>query len=367
MLRPLQRLPYMSEKRCYYEVLGVERTATEVQLKKAYRRKAIDLHPDRNPEPGAEDLFKEASEAFEVLSDPQKREVYDRYGHEGLNRQGFQGFSNAQDIFSHFQDIFGDVFGMGGFGGGRRQRRSQPTRGSDVRTAVQLSLVEAAFGVEKELELGHASPCETCHGTGAKDGKVTRCGTCNGQGQVGHRQGGFIFSTTCPACRGEGSTPAARCEACAGQGEVHKERKVKVSIPAGVDTGQTLRLNGLGQAGTKGAPAGHLYVTVDITGDERFQRDGYDLLHELKVSFPQAALGALLHAPNLDPKGKDVEVKVPAGTQPGDTVVVRGAGIPRLNGSGRGDLICVVQVSVPRELSARARKLIEDLAESFDK
>lgn len=355
----------MSEKRCYYEVLGVERSATEVQLKKAYRRKAMELHPDRNSEPGAEDLFKEASEAFEVLNDPEKRDVYDRYGHEGLNRQGFQGFSNAQDIFSHFQDIFGDVFGMGGFGR-RGGPRGGPTRGADVRTVVQLSLVEAAFGVEKELELGHASPCETCHGTGAKDGKLIRCSTCGGQGQVGHRQGGFIFSTTCPMCHGHGSSAAAPCGDCSGKGEVHKDRKVKVTIPAGVDTGQTLRLNGLGQAGTQGAPAGHLYVTVDIVADERFQRDGYDLIHELKISFPQATLGASLPVPNLDPEGEELSAKVPAGTQPGDTVVLRGSGVPRLNGRGRGDLVCLVQVEVPRALSDRARKLVEELAESLD-
>ncbi|MFW6066800.1 MAG: molecular chaperone DnaJ [Myxococcota bacterium] len=347
-------------KRDYYEVLGVDRTASPDQIKKAYRRLALELHPDRNPDDAhAEERFKEASEAFQVLSDPQKRQVYDRFGHAGLEGQGASpGFHDVQDIFSHFQDIFGEVFG-GGFGGFRSSRRTGPARGADIRTVVRLTLEEAAFGTKKEITLEHPAPCEACRGTGARNGKRTTCGTCGGRGQVAHARGPFVLSTTCPDCGGEGAVAEARCDECLGRGELQTERRVKIGIPAGVDEGQTLRLAGQGQSGRQGGPAGHLYVTVEVEPHPHFQRDGYDLVHELHVTFPQAAMGAKVKVPTLDGKSRDV--KVPSGTQPGDTVVVERAGIPRLDGRGRGDLIASIQVDVPKKLSRKAKKLVEEL------
>ncbi len=351
-------------KRDYYEVLGVERSASTVEIKKAYRRLALDLHPDRNPDnPEAEESFKEASEAYSVLSDGDKRATYDRYGHEGLSGRGFEGFGDVQDIFSHFQDIFDGVFG-GGFGGRSvRRRRNAPSRGADVRAAVLLSLREAAFGAKKELEVTHPMPCESCSGTGAKEAKLSTCTACGGSGQVAHARGPFVLSTTCGQCGGEGAVAETPCEDCSGRGEVESTRTVKLTVPAGVDTGQTLRLSGQGQAGRLGGPPGHLYVTVEVASDDDFQRDGYDLIHELHLSYPQAALGAAVEIPTLE---ETHSLKIPAGIQPGETVVVNGAGVPRLDGRGRGDLIAVVQVDVPKELSPRARELLEELATTFD-
>ena len=352
------------EKACYYELLGVERSAQAPEIKKAFRARALEFHPDRNPDnPEAEEKFKLASEAYEVLSDTEKRQIYDQYGHAGLEGRGHSGFDSTQDIFSHFQDIFGDIFGgMGGFG--RRSRPDAPTRGKDVRAVLRMELHEAAFGAEKELELAHASPCAPCSGTGAKGGKLDSCSTCGGSGQVGHRRGAFMLSTACPSCRGMGSTATAHCEECKGRGEVHSERKVKVTVPAGVDTGNTLRLTGLGQAGRRGGPSGDLYVTIELEEHERFVRQGYDLLTDLPLSFPQAALGAKLTVPSLDPEvAEPLEVRVPAGTQPGETIVLRRQGVPRIDGRGRGDLICVARVEVPEKLSKRARQLIEKLGE----
>ncbi|MFW6197603.1 MAG: molecular chaperone DnaJ [Myxococcota bacterium] len=348
-------------KRDYYEVLGLERSASATEVKKAYRRLALELHPDRNPEDAhAEERFKEASEAYQVLSDPEKREIYDRFGHAGLEGQG-QGFSDPHDIFSHFQDIFGEVFG-GGFGG-FRSRRQGPTRGADIRAMVRLSLEEAAFGVKKEIDLEHPTPCESCEGTGAEGGRRVTCQSCGGRGQVAHARGVFVLSTTCPDCHGEGQVASNRCDDCHGRGEVMAERRVKVNIPEGIDAGQTLRLAGQGQPGKLGGPSGHLYVTVDVEPHPKFQRDGQDLVYELHVGFSQAAMGAKVPVPTLD--GKERELKVPAGTQPGDTLVIDRAGIPRLDGRGRGDLICTVQVDVPTKLSRKAKKLIQELQEEL--
>jgi molecular chaperone DnaJ len=351
-------------QRDYYEVLEVERDASPIAVKKAYKRLALQLHPDRNPDdPTAEERFKEASEAYSVLSDPEKRATYDRHGHQGLSGRGFEGFGDVQDIFSHFQDIFDGVFGggFGGMGGGRR-RRSAPARGADVRAAVLLSLREAAFGARKELEVTHPMPCEPCRGSGAKEAKLTPCQACGGSGQVAHARGPFVLSTTCGQCGGEGATAETPCIECRGRGEVASTRAVKLTVPAGVDMGQTLRLTGQGQGGRLGGPPGHLYVTVEIAPDDDFHREGYDLIHELHLSYPQAALGAAVAVPTLE---EPTDLQVPAGTQPGDTMVIKGAGVPRLDGRGRGDLITVIQVDVPKELSERARELLEELAETF--
>lgn len=346
----------------FYELLGVAKGVSESELKKAYRKRALELHPDRNPDnPEAEDKFKLCAEAYEVLSDPEKRQIYDQYGHEGL-RGGGGGFNDVGDIFSHFQDIFGDLFGGFG-GGGRRQSPTAPTRGSDVRAELVLTLEEAAFGAQKELELAHPQPCEKCNATGAEGGKIETCKTCRGQGQVARQRGAFVMSSACPDCRGQGVLAEKHCSECKGRGEVKNERKVKISVPAGVDAGQTLRLPNQGQSGRRGGPNGHLYVSVGIKRHERFERRESDLLHRLTLSFPEAALGAKVDVVGLD--GTTIQVRVPAGTQPGEVLTQRGAGIPRLDGRGKGDLVCVVQIDVPKELSPKAKQLIEELATTF--
>jgi molecular chaperone DnaJ len=348
-------------KRDYYEVLGVDRSASEQDIKRAYRKLALELHPDRNPgDAQAEERFKEASEAYQVLSDAEKRLAYDRFGHAGVSGSA-HGFTDIQDIFSQFGDIFSDFFGGGPFRGGRR---GGAQRGADLRTVVRLSLKDAALGVKREIALSHPGPCQTCAGSGAQGGRRSVCQRCNGAGQVAHSRGPFLLQTTCPSCQGMGSIVEDPCKTCRGSGRVEVDRAVKVTFPAGIDDGQTLRVPGQGQAGTQGAPAGHLYVDVEIEPDPRFQREGPDLLHAVKVSFPQAALGTELDVPSLD--GDPIKVKVPSGAQPGDTVVVRGRGVPHLNHGGRGDLIVVVQVGVPKKLSRKAKKLLEELQQELE-
>ncbi len=353
----------------YYEILGVSRDVDAAELKRAYRKRAAQFHPDKNPgDPSAEDKFKEISEAYQVLQDPQKRELYDRFGHEGLAGGPGVGFQDIGDIFSSFQDMFGDLFGgMGGMGGmgGRRARSDAPVRGADVRTTLELTLEEAAFGAERELELRHPTPCGECRATGAKDGKIDVCSTCQGSGQVATRRGAFILQTHCPACQGRGSRVSEPCSACRGSGETASDRSVRVNIPAGIDDGQTLRLANQGQAGRRGGPPGHLYVQVSVAPHPAFERDGVDLVHPLHLSFPQAALGAKVEVPALEPGAASTPLKVPAGVQPGETLVIRGEGVPRLDGRGRGDLVCLVHVDVPKELSPRARELIEELAKTM--
>ncbi len=356
----------------YYEVLEVSRDISVSDLKKAYRQKALEHHPDRNPEnPEAEDNFKLCAEAYAVLSDPQKREMYDRYGHAGLGGTAGPGFGDIGDVFSQFQDIFGDLFGRGGgfgFGGFGRQRRDPngPARGADIRTDVSLSLREAAFGTAREIDLSHPSPCVACGGTGAKNGELQGCATCGGRGQVARAQGAFVMTTTCPACRGRGVQAKEACEDCDGGGQVDVERVVKLTIPAGVDTGQSLRLSGRGQEGVRGGPTGDLYVTVHVERDEELEREGFDLIHRLKLTYPQAALGAKVDVPALEEEEDATQtVKIPSGIQAGETVVVRGAGVPRLHGRGRGDLICVVEVEVPKRLSREQKRLLKELDRTF--
>lgn len=356
------------QKRDYYEVLGVERTSSTDDVKKAYKKLALKYHPDRNPNDSqAEEEFKLCSEAYAVLSDGEKRRRYDQFGHAGMEGAGGgAGFSDIGDIFSQFNDLFGDFFGggMGGQGQARRQRSSGPQAGADLRTVISLTLSEAVFGAKKDVELAHPSPCETCQGTGAKDGQLSACGTCKGKGQVAHARGPFLLSTTCPTCHGRGMMPKDVCGSCRGAGEAQVERRVKVTIPAGIDHGQTLRVTNQGQAGRRGGPSGHLYVTVDVAEDERFERQGNDLFHELAVPFPVAALGGEVKIPTLD--GESTKAKIPAGTQPGQTVVVEGFGVPRLDGRGRGKLVAVVQIAVPEKLSSKAKALLKDLREELE-
>lgn len=352
------------DKRDYYEVLGVAREASSEELKKAYRALALKLHPDRNPgDASAEEKFKEASEAFAVLNDAQKRAVYDRYGHAGLSSSGGggAGFRDVDDVFSHFQDIFGDFFG----GGGRRARRDGPMQGEDLRVLVRITLRDAALGMKHEITLQHPSPCEVCDGTGAENGVRDRCATCAGRGQVTQARGPFMMSMACPQCQGQGSVIRTPCGSCKGAGSVQIERKVKVNIPAGIDDGQTLRIASQGQAGVRRGPPGHLYVTVQVEPDERFQRDGYDLYYDLSLTFPQAALGAEVDIPKLEEEGTR-KLEVPAGAQPGDTLVLEGAGMPHLDGRGRGKLVAVVQVQVPRKLSSKAKKLLVELEKTLE-
>jgi len=357
----------------YYEVLEVSREVSVSELKKAYRQRALEHHPDRNPDnPAAEEKFKLCAEAYAVLSDPQKRQIYDRFGHAGLGGAAAPGFGDIGDVFSQFQDIFGDLFGRGGgfgFGGFGRQRRDPngPARGADIRTDVSLSLREAAFGATREIDLSHPSPCIACSGTGAKDGELRSCATCGGRGQVARAQGAFVMTSTCPTCRGRGAEAKEACEECEGGGQVDVERVVKITIPAGVDSGQSLRLSGRGQEGVRGGPAGDLYVTVHVERDEELDREGFDLIHHLSLTYPQAALGAKLQVPALEEDEDATQtVKVPAGIQAGETVVIRGAGVPRLNGRGRGDLICVVEIEVPKRLSREQKRLLKELDRTFE-
>lgn len=351
----------------YYELLGVERTASDQELKKAYRKCAMDFHPDRNPgNAEAEEKFKACAEAYQVLSDPQKRQIYDQFGHAGLEGRG-GGFQDAGDIFGQFQDIFGDLFGFGG-GGQRRSNPNAPSRGADVQAELVLTLREAAFGTAKELPLQHAQPCGECHGTGAEGGKVETCNTCAGRGQVARSRGAFVMSSPCPTCRGQGVKVSKACTACNGKGDVPNERKVRIQVPAGIDEGQTLRVPNQGQHGRRGGPPGQLYVKITIEQDPHFERDGATLFHRLHLSYPEAVLGSKVEVPALEEQlDAKLPLKIPPGTQPGEQFTLRGAGIPRLDGRGRGDLVVEVQIAVPKELSPRAKELVEQLAATFAK
>jgi len=348
----------MSTKRDYYEVLGVSRTASSDELRKAYRQLALKYHPDRNPDnTAAEATFKEVNEAYSVLSDEQKRAVYDQYGHAGL--EGRVG-GEAGDIFSHFQDLFSEFFGGSSPGRGRASQR----RGADVRVQERLSLKDAVLGCKREVTIRAPAPCETCDGSGAAKGTSRRnCTLCGGAGQVSTARGFVMFTQTCPRCRGQGSMVETPCDRCKGSGEQERTRKVTVTFPAGIDGGQRLRVAGQGMPGPAGAPPGDLYVDVDIEPDPAFERDQNDLLTRLPISYAQAALGARVPIQLLD--GSTLEVDVPAGTQPNEVITFKGKGVPRVDGRGRGALHAVVQVQVPRKLSAKARQLLQQFEEEL--
>ncbi|MBW2732884.1 MAG: molecular chaperone DnaJ [Deltaproteobacteria bacterium] len=349
----------------YYELLGVSRSADATEIKQAYRKAALKYHPDRNPDnPEAEEMFKEISNAFQVLHDAEKRELYDRYGHEGPQRAGFGGFSNVQDIFSSFGDIFGgDLGDLFGFGGGRGRGRSRQPRGADLEVELQLDLQDAVEGCRKEVEVDRLAPCAACEGSGAKAGtKPVACPSCGGKGQVMHSQGFFVISSTCPSCRGEGTTIADPCEDCRGQGAQPEKDTFEVTIPAGVDEGQSLRLGGKGNLPPRGGIPGDLYVNLHVEQHEYLKRDGADFYCEVPLSFPRATLGGRIKIPVL--KGEE-EIDVKAGTQPGELLVMRGAGAPRLDGRGRGDQIVQFTVEVPKGLGNRAKELMRELAEEL--
>ena len=349
-------------KRDYYEVLGVSRDATAKELKKAYRKLAMKYHPDRNPgDKEAESHFKEASEAYEVLSDPEKRARYDQFGHEGLRGAAAgAGFDSMDDIFSQFGDIFGDMFGFGG-----RRRRGGPRRGADMRYDLELSFEEAAFGTSKSLTIPRHVKCERCEGSGAEPGtSPTTCPTCQGRGQVHHRQGFFTLSSTCPHCKGTGEFISDPCTECEGKGKTRIEREVEVKVPAGVDTGTRLRLRQEGENGSRGAPRGDLYVFLHVQPSEVFERDGADLHARHEISFVQAALGCEVEAPTLG--GESTTITIEPGAQHGDTKVIKNEGIAKLQGSGRGDLYVHLDVQIPTKLSKRQRELLEEYAEESD-
>jgi molecular chaperone DnaJ len=347
-------------KRDYYKVLDVPRSATEAEIKKAYRRLAMKYHPDRNPDDQAAlEHFKEAKEAAEVLGDTQKRAIYDQHGHAGLEAQQRGGGRSGADAFS---DIFGDVFGDI-FGGARRGGGRQVFRGADLRYELELELSQAVFGHQVEIEVARLSECETCHGTGSAKGSApVTCDTCGGQGQVRVSQGFFQLQQTCPRCRGTGTIVRNPCDTCLGQGRVRRTRTLSVKIPAGVDTGDRIRLSGEGEAGRNGGPPGDLYVEVQVQEHAIFERDGQHLSCEVPVSFATAALGGSVAVPTLE---GDVTLKIPAETQSGRVFRLRDKGVKPVRGGARGDLFCRVVIETPVHLSAEQRELIRQLEDSL--
>ena len=362
----------MAQKRDYYEVLGVSKTASEDEIKKAYRQIAIKYHPDRNPgDKRAEEKFKEAAEAYNVLHDPQKRQQYDQFGFDGpMGGGGFGGFGgasmNMDDIFS----MFGDIFGGHGFGGfGRRQGRPQQHRGSDLRLKVRLSLEEINQGVTKKFKVRKDVPCSHCHGTGAEAGSGTEtCPTCHGAGVVTHTTqsifGMMQTQSVCPTCQGEGQVIKNKCHACQGTGVTKGEEVVEINIPAGVAEGMVVNVPGKGNAGQRGGINGDIQVFIEEEENNTFVRDGNDLIYNLLLDIPTAALGGEVDIPTVD--GKTLKVKIESGTQPGKTMRLRGKGLPAVQGygSGRGDLVVNISVYVPKTLSRDERKAMESFRES---
>jgi molecular chaperone DnaJ len=353
-------------KKDYYQVLGVPRDAAPEQIKKAYRQLALKHHPDRNPgSKEAEERFKEAAEAYSVLADAEKRSVYDRFGHDGLRGEGYQGFSGFDSsVFEDFEDILGNLFGFSFgdlFGGRERGRGNRRSRGRDLALEVEIGLEEAAAGVEREIKLSRAETCPACKGSKRKPGTTAAsCPTCGGRGQVRYQQGFFTMARTCPQCQGGGEINASPCESCQGKGHVKEKRALKVRIPAGVDEGSRLRLVGEGEAGDQGMPAGDLYVVTRVRKHAFFERDGNDLACEITLSFTQAALGARIEIPTLE--GNEV-LKVAAGTQPGEIIRLKGKGVQDVAGRRKGDLFVKVLVKTPENLSKEQKALLGKLAE----
>jgi len=345
----------MASKPDYYEVLGVARTCGPEELKAAYRRQALKYHPDRNPgDQEAEEKFKCCAEAYEVLSNPEKRSVYDQFGHSGLSSQGYQGFGGFDDIFSHFSDIFSEFFGFEA-----RPRRGMA--GADLRYDLEIDFETAIFGGEVELEIPRRRTCQHCQGSGAKPGSAPEpCPTCRGRGQVYRSQGFFRMAATCPTCQGQGRVINDPCPACGGQGRREEAGRVKVRIPAGVDQGARLRLRAEGEAGLQGGPAGDLYVVLHVKPHEVLERQGSDLVYNLRLNLAQAALGLEVEVPTLEePK----TLKIPAGVQNGQVFSLRGQGVPHLRGFGRGDLLVQVAAETPRDLTARQKELLQEFME----
>jgi len=360
-----------TQPRDYYEVLGVSKNATPDAIKKAYRKLALQLHPDKNPgNKEAEEKFKEASQAYAVLSDPEKRKRYDQFGPSafaggGFGRGGMGGFQDINDIFASFGDIFEDIFGGASpFGGRGGQARNRPQKGRDLLVPAQVTLVEAATGVEQELIIDREVSCHTCHGSGAKPGTSPEtCNRCGGRGQVVHSQGFFSVSSTCPQCRGTGQMIKEKCLTCHGSGREKITKRIQVKIPPGVETGTRLRITGEGDAGFNGGPAGDLYVELEVLEDKRFERDGNDLITHVTVTMAQAVLGMKTEIHTL--KGREF-IDIPRGAQPRQEIRIPGGGFPSLRGYNRGDQIIIVHVQMPKKLTARQEELIREFAQISD-
>ncbi|HWA93590.1 MAG TPA: molecular chaperone DnaJ [Terracidiphilus sp.] len=348
----------------YYEVLGVGRDASEQELKSAYRKLAMKYHPDRNPgDHAAEEKFKEASEAYQVLSDADKRAAYDRYGHAGVSGGGpggfGGGFQGAVDLGDIFGDLFGEMFNMGG----SQQRATRTRRGDDLRFDLTIDFEDAIFGTETEVKIRRLEICDTCHGSGSASGKgPTTCPQCQGRGQLRYQQGFFSVARTCTACSGTGTIISDPCQTCRGETRVSREKKLRVRVPPGVEEGTRIRYGGEGDAGRSGGPNGDLYVVLSVSSHDFFERDGHDLHCVIPISFPQAALGAEIEIPAIDGA---VALKIPEGTQSGKELRIRHKGVPYLNERGRGDLIVRVVVQTPKKLTKAQRELVAQLAETM--
>jgi molecular chaperone DnaJ len=357
----------VASKRDYYEVLGVDRNASEIEIKKAYRRLAKQYHPDMNQgDEVAEAKFKEANEAYEVLIDPQKRERYDRFGHAGIESDGgFGGFGGFNDFdFGGIGDIFESFFGGSGFGR-KTSRRNGPKKGADIKASLEINFEEAAFGVEKEISINRVEICNECKGSGAKKGTTpVTCAHCGGSGQVQYKQntpfGHFVNIKTCDVCHGTGKIITEPCPKCSGRGRVKKIRHMNIRVPAGIDNGQTISLRGEGEPGSSGGPAGDLYITVQVRPHSLFQRQGNDVVCEIPITFVQAALGSEMEVPTLDGK---VQYKIPEGVQTGSVFRLKGKGIPFLRGNGRGDQFVKVFVEVPRRLNDKQKEILKQFAD----
>ena len=359
------------QKRDYYEVLGVARGASEDEIKKAYKKMARKYHPDLNPgDKTAEENFKEVNEAYEVLSDADKKARYDQYGHAGVDPNfgagGFGGGFDGSFDFGDLGDIFGSFFG-GGFGGGRRTNPNAPQRGESIRMSIAISFEEAAFGCEKDVNISHVESCDVCGGTGCEPGTTAEvCPECHGSGQVRMQQrtmfGTMSTSTVCPNCRGEGKIIHQKCKACGGSGGVRRQKKVHVKVPAGIDNGQAISVRGQGDMGRNGGPAGDLIVGINVMPHARLRRDGAHIYLDQTVSILQATLGGEVEIPSLDGKMK---CKVEPGTQPGTTLRLRGRGVPALNGRGRGDQYVTIRVEIPRNLNEDQKEALRKFAEAM--
>lgn len=350
----------------YYEILGVPRDVSQDDLKKAYRRMAMQYHPDRNPgDKEAEEKFKEAAQAYSVLSDPEKRTQYDRFGHAGLSGQGFDGGFDPSS-FVDFQDIFEGLFGFGDlFGRGGQRGRSRAQRGNDLQYDTKITFLEAAFGTNQKITIPLLAACSSCSGTGAAPGtKAESCPTCGGRGQVRYQQGFFTVARTCAQCNGAGEIIRTPCSDCHGRGRIRREKTLDVRIPPGVFSGARLRLPQEGEAGVNGGPSGDLFIAIYVEDHPFYKRDGADLMVDIPISFPQAALGAEVTIPTL---WGDETVKIPAGTQSDTTFCLKKKGFPELNSSGKGDFYVRVQVEVPKKLSKEQKRLLEDFAALSEK
>ena len=346
------------EDKDYYKILGSSRDSSEDEIKKSYRKIAMQYHPDKNPgNKEAEERFKIASEAYEVLRDPEKREIYNRYGIEGLKGVGFTGFRGFEDIFSAFGDIFEDFFGFGT----TQRRRPRARQGADLRYDLKISFFEAAFGKETEIEIPKNVLCEICDGTGAKPGTYpTHCPSCKGTGQVTRSQGFFTISTTCGQCHGEGKIIPHPCKECRGQGKVRKNNKIEMKIPPGVDTGSKLRIRSEGEEGERGGPPGDLFVFLYVEPHDFFSREGDDIICQIPINFPQAALGVEIEVPTLNGKR---DLTIPKGTESGDIFKIKGEGFPRIRGYGKGDEVIQVIVKTPKNMTKRQEEILREFEE----